>query len=205
MDRRGIYRKGSAGHVRNINSYLLAREKFKKWRLPFTVVISLVFVFGAAPIVGDNFSTSVFKSGSVKLELPDGVSIEQLRKTLLDQLNSFTAQCKQFGVAQCREEGEQLGKAIVSNDADVQLQAQHAVAFMARFEPQLAQAACAHDLGETLAAARNLENDLENFTKRYGQALAIAVKTDTDLNEIAEALRNSIDNLNSIVEHCRSR
>lgn len=205
MDRRGIYRKGSAGHARNVNSYRVYREKFKKWRIPLTALVSLVFVFGAAPIVGDNFSASVFTSGSVRLELPDGVSTEQLRKTLLDQLNSFTKQCKELSVTQCEAEGETLAKGVAAPNADLQFQAQNAVAFMARFEPLLAQAACADDLGATLAGALRIENDLDAFSERYGRALGVAVKTDTDLDEIGATLKDFTADLTSIVQLCRSR
>lgn len=60
MEKKGVYNKGRTGHMRNGHNLEMNRHHFfKKFRLPITAVIAFMFVFGMAPIVGEELQGSV--------------------------------------------------------------------------------------------------------------------------------------------------
>jgi hypothetical protein len=198
MDRAGIYRKGRQGHARNVNSYKLAREKFKKWRLPFTAVLALLFVFGTAPIVGENFQASLLTN-------PETVNLveknpEGARKVLLSAFHDFLKDCERFLMTECIEEGKLLLHDIVNSGERLSLVFPSVEDFEERYEAAVALKACKFDLGKIALDAKANESALQNFLKKYGETLG-----SKELFYRSEWLKSSVIALNEFVDSCASR
>lgn len=198
MERRGIYRKGSQGHARNISSYRLARQSFRKWRYPLTAFLALVFVFGTAPVVGDEFQASLLTNGETAGLVRQNP--EKARKVILNLLHEFVKDCERFKIATCSEVGRLLVSDIV-NSGDRLSEVIPAVQdFEERFEEEVALKACKYDLGKLLLPAKSASRDIAKFFERYGEALDSG-----ELNRNVAELGTSLQSLEHIVEFCASR
>lgn len=198
MEKGGIYRKGRQGHARNVNTYKLSREKFKKWRLPFTAVLAILLVFGTAPIVGENFQASL-------LTHPETVDMveknpEAARKILLGALHDFLKDCERFLMTECTEKGKLLLHDIVNSGEKLFLTLPAVEDFEERFEGEVALKACKFDLGKIGVEANLQKRALEDFLKRYGETLGSET-----LSKAASAFQSSVESLNQFVESCASR
>lgn len=114
MERKGIYRKGSAGHARNIASYRVYREKIKKWRIPLTGLLALALVLTSVPSTGEKFQASVLTQ-----EQAFGLSSfqpAQIRKIILNTLKSFIDDCKKYFMDQCVDEGRVLVRQLIAGE-----------------------------------------------------------------------------------------
>lgn len=198
MDRVGIYRKGRQGHARNINSYKLAREKFKKWRLPFTALLALVIVFGTAPLVGEDFQTSLLTNRET-VNLVEK-NPEEARKVLLGALHDFMKDCERFLMTKCVEEGKLLLRDIVNSGENLLAVLPAIEDFEERFEGEVALKACKFDLGKIGVDARVNDRALREFLERYGETLG----SETLFNR-AENFQSSAAALNEFVDSCASR
>lgn len=149
MERRGVYRKGSAGHARSVNLYRLFRQRnhhSKKWRWPITAVLALVLVFGLAPSVGDefNFQASVLTLDQ-KQELLNAEP-EALKKGLVNIIKSVVDDCSRFKMDACVLEGNALMNDIAVERADAVKYVSLTENFINRFETDIEFNKCKFDL-----------------------------------------------------------
>lgn len=198
MDRAGIYRKGRQGHARNVNSYKLARQNFKKWRFPFTALLALLFVFGTAPLVGEDFEASLL-TNEMTVEAvaknPEGT-----RKVLLNALHEFLKDCDRFLMTECSEEGKLLVRDIVNSGENLSGLLPKIEDFEERFEGEVALKACKFDLGKIAADAKVNERSLSEFLNRFGATLG-----SEELEDLAENQTSNVSALNRFVDACASR
>lgn len=165
MEKRGIYNKGRQGHARNVNTYYLSRQKFKKWRLPLTALLALMFVFGVAPIVGDEFKAAVLTvDPALQLATTDPV---QSRKMLMSTVQSFIADCGRLVIPSCTDEGKILLNDIVDSRSDVLGLVQRVEIFEGAFFEEVAQKACRFDVGNNVVKMKLIQKDLEDFVSKY--------------------------------------
>lgn len=197
MDKRGIYRKGSAGHARNINAYRLSMQRFKRWRYPLTVLLALVFVFGAAPIVGEQMQTSLL-TAQERIQLQKAPA-EDVRKVLLNSIKSFVDECEKFKITQCVENGKALIRDVIHSGNGVYGMVSEAENFEARFSSAVANAACKYELGGILAQINSSQSSLKTFLDAYGEDLgADSLASFGKLKEVSAAL-------NKVVKSCEQR
>lgn len=170
MERRGCYRKGSAGHARSTNLYRLFRQRDhhdKKWRWPVTAVLALVLVFGVAPSVGEefNFQASVLTADEVaNLEQADN---EQVKKALLDHVKSFVNECGEFKMSECAASGNDLISALVGSDDSKSLIGD-IENFENRFANTLAVNACKYKLRNAVSQLNLAAKLVDAFAENYG-------------------------------------
>ncbi len=170
MERRGVYRKGSAGHVRNVGAYRLARQNFKKWRVPVMALLGLMFVFGTAPMVGEEFQTSLLTVEQTQRFAE--ADPEALRKALLGALKTFTNDCHRFLMDECVNEGNRLISQIAgAAKSDTAKYVAAAEDFASLYEETVALKACKFDLGNVLAQSKLAQNTLNEFLEKYGDVL----------------------------------
>lgn len=151
MERRGCYRKGSAGHARSINLYRLFRQRdhhnhSNKWRWPITAVLAITLVFGLAPSVGDefNFQTSILTANQ-KQELLNAKP-EELKKGLVNILKSVVDDCARFKMDACVSEGNALMNDIAIEKGDAVKYVSLAENFIGRFEADIEFNTCKFDV-----------------------------------------------------------
>ena len=198
MERRGIYRKGSQGHARNISSYKYYRQHLKKWRLPLTLLFALTLVFGVVPGVGNQLETSILTSG-VGTDMTTQYA-EQAKKALLDSLNSFVKDCARLGVQPCVSQGKNLLNDVAENKRDAVSLVSDAGKFEDFFMPQVARAACEFDLGNTLAPLAPFHQTIDSFSEHYGQAFPGA-----NVGDQVRSLDAAVKNLNAFVKSCQAQ
>lgn len=169
MERRGVYRKGSAGHVRNVNIYRLYMQKAKRWRAPIALFLALTVVFSAAPTVGDEFQASLLsvdEQAKVQTSQP-----EDVKKVLLDAVKSFTDECDRFKINDCVAEGKSLMNEIALAGQDVLKYVLRAEDFSGKYEKTVALYACKYDLGNAFVQVKNTQDSLNTFFEQYGDVL----------------------------------
>lgn len=195
MERKGVYRKGRAGHARNASSFRIYREHMKKWRVPFTALMALFVVFATAPAVGDELQTSLLTTGQVE-EMHEIEPVEG-RKLLLSMVDEFVKECEKFRVVACSEEGKKVSADIASASVDLSLLVHAVEEFASRFEEQVAQMACRQSLAEVIAAGNEQQRTLSTFVEKYGDVLQAPSleKQVTQLAEVNQAL-------NAVVQYC---
>lgn len=206
MERRGVYRKGSAHHPRNINPYLLYRQHVKKWRLPMTVIVVLLLVFGVAPRVGDNFQTSVLSSeknvasNAFQSSADAFQSSADLRKTLMNGVKTMVSECDRFAMTQCKEDGSALLEKLSQADRSPEQLHEAVTGFIAQFQSHLAWNSCKFDLGEVVVTSRSLAKKADQFVERYGTVI--------ETPEALEQIKNftaALDALELFVDGCEAR
>jgi hypothetical protein len=195
MERRGVYRKGSAGHVRNVSMYRLYMQHAKRWKVPFTALLALFIVFSAAPIVGDEYQASL-------LSVPEKASFEtskptEVKKVLIDAVKSFTDDCGRFQMQECESAGNKLINDIaLAADQDVTKYVPVAEDFAAKYENEVALSACKFDLGNALVQLKTTQDTLNTFFDQYGETL--------NKNESDFAIAN-VSALNALVDSCENQ
>lgn len=199
MERRGVYRKGSAGHVRNVGAYRLARQNFKKWRVPVTALLALVLVFGTAPMVGEDSQTSLLTVEQTQRF--SQAEPEALRKALLGALRTFTDDCHRFLMDECVNEGNRLVSQVAgAGKADVTKYVAAAENFASQYEETVALKACKFDLGNVFAQSKSAQNTLKEFLEKYGDVL------DPAEYSAAEGLLNAAPGaLQKLVNSCENK
>ena len=198
MERRGIYRKGSAGHSRNVSSYKVYRQKFKKWRFPFVLLLALVIVFGTAPIVGEEFQASLITAPETAALV--NANPDQARKVILDALHDFVRDCDRFKMEQCVSEGKILVSNVINSKSDLNQFLPVIEKFEDRFSPQLSRSACKFDLGNALITAKSFQKTTSGFMERYGGEFE-----DAGLSDAAVKLDSAVVFLDKFVESCFAR
>lgn len=197
MERKGVYRKGRAGHVRNVNSYTVVRQHYKQWKLPFAALVALIAIFGTAPGAGDLFTASLLTNSSTYQDV--ATNPELARKALAEDLQTFVADCKRLSVSECVEPGNVI-LVDLQNPAHAVSDVLPALeAFEARYEHQLAKAACRYDLGDVVAESVELQKQMTKFTDRFSAALG-----SSELAERVEAMHGAATELRTFVESCSS-
>lgn len=179
MDKRGIYNKGKQHHARNVNTYLLTRQRWKKWRLPLTALFIAMMLFGTAPTVGDEFQTSLLTSApndlhEVLTEVVTEVSTsspEQAKKAILGALKSFIDECDRLALDSCTRAGEELLHTVSNSRHDMASFVGPLVQFEEKFAPHIAVTACRFDLGNSVAEMRSLQRRWHSFQENYGDSL----------------------------------
>ncbi|MEK7523647.1 MAG: hypothetical protein AAB588_01320 [Patescibacteria group bacterium] len=197
MERRGSYQKGHAGHPRNVGAYRLARQNFKKWRVPLTAVMALMFVFGAAPVVGDEFQTSLITAGETAQTVR--AHPQEAKKVLLSALGTFVRDCERFKMTECHEHGRAL-IADIANAGDLEKVLPSVDSFEAAYEVELARNACEFDLGRIAANVQSAQKEAQAFADRYSQSLS----QETLASSVAQ-LSDSVSQLQAVVKSCISR
>ena len=198
MERKGVYRKGSAGHVRNVGSYRLARQNFKKWRVPLTALLALMFVFGTAPVVGEEFQASLLTAEQT--ERFSQADSEELRKALLGAIKTFVADCDRFLLDECVTQGDRLMSQIVSSPkGEVIKYIAAAENFASQFEGSVALHACKFDLGNVLVQSKKTSGTVEEFLGKYGDML-----DPVQYGAFENHLHSGISELKKLVEFCEN-
>lgn len=199
MERRGVYRKGSAGHVRNVGSYRLARQNFKKWRVPVTALLALVLVFGTAPMVGEDLQTSLLTVEQTQRF--SQAEPEALRKALLGALRTFVNDCDRFLMDECKNEGNRLISQVASAaKSDVTKYVTAAEDFASQYEETVALKACKFDLGNVFTQSKLAQKTLKDFLEKYGDMI------DPMEYSVAEGSINSAPGaLQKLVSFCENK
>lgn len=198
MERRGIYRKGSAGHARNINSYRIYTETMKhvrKWRWPLTAMFALVIVFGVTPGVGEQFQTALLTADQT--EKLAQVDAEEGRKIIINSLKDFMDDCSRFKIPNCAEEGSALMNEVINPENDVLTNVYLVENFVAKYEETVARASCRYDLRAAYLRTQEASEAAEVFLERYGDVVDSA-----DLEKYLQDLNETADNLELFVESC---
>lgn len=195
MERRGVYRKGSAGHPRNVNSYQITRQKFKKWRFPLTALLAFALIFGTVPGTGEVFQTSLLTAS--EREALVTVAPEQARKTILNELRYFVDDCKKYKITECSEKGELVINDVVNSGDDVLATLDGVEHFVAEFEGVVAQAVCKYELSAKVENAKALQKSVSDFTSRYGESF-----TNSQLTVGAADLNKAVSGLSAFVDSC---
>lgn len=200
MDRKGIYRKGRAGHSRNINTYRLYRQNYKKWRLPFTAVLAFMLIFGLAPVVGEQFQTSLLTVQEASTYAD--ANPQYAKKMLLDEVKSFTDSCAGFLMTQCENDGKALLTDMVNPNfsSDVRSLVSAVTNFEEKFLDELANNACKFDLGNAVTQVKPAQRAIQEVASKYPDSLGSAGLTDS-----INALNKAINGLDSFVESCAMR
>lgn len=196
MERKGVYNKGKQGHARNVNSYFLAMQRFKKWRLPLTVLLALMFIFGISPVVGEEFQASL-----VTLEEQAGIANQDpkhMRKALLDEIQSFVHDCEKWKLPSCVNAGKTLITSIANPEHDVSQLIPEAVKFEDSFASEVGGKACRYELGNILQEIQSVRKKLSVFTATYGDFLDSAL-----LRDRIDAFDKTADQLALFVKSCR--
>ena len=199
MERRGVYRKGSQGHARNVSSYRLSRQNFKKWRVPLTGLLALLFVFGAAPVVGDEFQVSVLTDPETTQAISE--KPEEAKKIFLDTVNTITKKCEEFKIKECPEFGrELLARVAKASAAELKSQYVNVLEFEKRFGDAVSAGVCRYEVPKVTAQLRSVEEQLET----YGQQFAGAFESPQfeRLLTLASALQ---EELAAFVDSCKTR
>lgn len=197
MERRNAYQKGRAGHARNINSYEMYREKYKKWRLPAAGLIGLLLVFGAAPVVGEEFQASLLTIQQAA-DLADA-DPAYAKKILLDEVKSFASECDRFKLSQCSADGVELISSMVDPNfkTDVRSLVSAVTRFEEKYQSNLAVKACEFDFGNAVLQAKSARNVMEEVMNKYEQALN-APEFSADYAEFSKTL----EGMDAFVESC---
>lgn len=196
MERRGIYRKGSAGHVRNINIYRLYMQRIKRWRTPLTAVLAIMLVFGMAPIVGDQFQASVLTTPEqTQFQTTDPAS---LKKALLGVLKNFVNDCDRFRIKTCVDQGNKLINNItLAQPADARKFVPTAEDFALNFEEEIALNVCKYDLGNAMLQSKSTQKVLDNFLEKYSESLDVS-----NLMPASASMTSANDVLRYFVNSC---
>ena len=195
MERRGIYRKGSAGHARNINTYQLYRQKYKKWRLPFAVLLAFTLIFGTVPGTGEIFQTSLLTANQ-KQELSQ-VKPELARKTILNELRVFVDSCKKYKIAECSEKGELVINDVVNSGDAVLATLDGVENFVAQYEAEVARDACKFELSTQMTALQDAKKSVAEFLNRYFDVLP-----DASLKDGSKKLDEAVSSLGMFTDSC---
>ncbi|MEK9132586.1 MAG: hypothetical protein AAB606_02680 [Patescibacteria group bacterium] len=195
MERRGVYRKGSAGHVRNASPYRLRMEHAKRFKFPIVGMLAIALIFGMAPLVGDEFQASLLTAdqmNSISAENP-----QHVKKVLLDSLNSFVKDCSKYKIESCVKEGGELIHKVAVSGKDVVGYVPLAESFASNYEQNLAIAFCKYDLGNSLITMKSVKEKFDELVTKYGD-----VFPESMLISPATNLAASMDDLNKLVHWC---
>lgn len=196
MERRGVYRKGSEGHTRNVNAYRMMQEKIKKWRGPLLGSLAIVFAFGLAPAGGDQlFQTSILTSPETRQLVESNP--ELARKTILDYAAGIAKECEQYGMDECKEEGDLLLSDLSNESIDTQTVFNGVVHYEEKTLAARAKAACKYQAAQYMNDLKDAQAKLSTFSDSYGEALAIP-----GLNGQVESLKNQISTVSEMLNSC---
>lgn len=195
MERKGVYVKGRAGHVRNVGMYRLYMQKGKKWRGPLTAFVAVLLVFGLAPVVGDEFQASLLTNSGTEQEIR--ANPEQARKIMLNSLAEFINDCERFKMTECVFSGRALIKNVI-NSGDRLLELLPAIEdYESSYEREIAVNACKFDLNGLVLKEKKLKKSVADFVERYGEALGVS-----SLIENVNKLSSAVTSLDELVSSC---
>lgn len=196
MEKKGVYRKGGAGHVRNVNLYRLYRERYKKWRITITALLAFTLVFSMAPIVGDGFQASLLTADTTEDFINNHP--EEAKKSILLALNDFVLDCEKYKMTQCVEIGHTLTRDVVNAGKNLNKVLPALMDFEERFEGELAKNACRFDLRKAVSQVQSAQKALKDFTEKYGESYASPELLDNE-----KKLEEALAGLDKFVESCR--
>ncbi len=180
MEHKGVYNKGSAGHVRNASTYRIIREKFKKWRGPTITAFVLVLAFGLSPYMGGDLQTSVLTSGET-LQLVDK-NPQEARKNVVSYQKDLITQCQTFQLTDCVEEGNQIMNAISNEALDVHIALSAVVDFEQKTLDARSKAACKYEAPKYVNDLKAAQSKLATFADSYSDSSSV--------NDIADQVKN---------------
>lgn len=199
MERKGAYNKGHEGHPRSgCSPYKIGRQKYKKWKAPFVSFMALLLVFGLAPLVGEQFQTSVLTSGETREFIKKDPIKAQ--KTLLNVMNDFVKDCDRFNMADCVVNGKAIIHDIVNAGDNIEVVFTSVQRFSDRYEEAVVLNACKYDLGEITVNAKAVNYSLGAFLNKYGDSFDSA-----ELSIHSTALKSTLGSLDKFVESCTAR
>lgn len=197
MERRGVYRKGSAGHVRNASPYKISMDHFKRWRVPYTIVAGLFLVFGMSPAVGDQLTASVLTLPGMSAQISS--QPKEARKTILQYVHDLSKECERFLMNDCVAGAQGIIAQASDDSNDIQSVLAATVSFEKEFSSQLAHNACKFDLAQTGFSLAKSQSELATFTEKYGESMA-----DPSLALANESLKTAVDTLKMLGDSCQS-
>lgn len=196
MEKRGIYRKGSAGHVKNMNSYNFYRQNMKKWRVPLTGLVALLLVFGIAPLVGEEFQASLLTSN--EQEIVASAKPETVQKIMLSALNDFIKDCEAFRIVECVDDGKALTSAIIASPKESVSKFVGVVEeFALTYETKLALSVCKFDVGDLFVETRKSRESFQDFAEEYGDVI-----DSSDVSSAGNALASAEQLLYRLSKYC---
>lgn len=164
-----------------------------------TGVLALVLVFGAAPIVGDEFQVSVLRDPETFQAIEQRP--EEAKKIFLDVVNTLTKKCEEFKIQECPEFGrELLSRLAKSSAAELKSQYMNVLEFENKFGEAVAAGVCRYEVPKMSAQLLAVENQLE----AYGQQFTGEFESPKfeRLVTLASALR---EELAAFVNSCKTR
>ncbi len=190
MERAGIYRKGRQGHARNVSSYRISMQRFKKWRLPLTALAALVLVFGMAPTVGQEFQASLLTN--TQYAALSKMPSDEAKKKLFESLH--------FKIDECVTKGKQLESVFGTTALQPKEWLSRIEEFVAAFEKKVALEICRYDLANTAVQLAETVDIVQWYSADYEDVL------DTGkLSKVKEQLVQAKETLGEFVQQCQTR
>lgn len=184
--------------MRGASLYRIYRQHSKKWRVPFTMVLALLFVFTMAPIVGDNLQTSVLTADqNTQIQQADK---EQAKKIVLNALDEFSRECDRFSMKECVEKTK-LGISEVVKAEDVNQMLAIVTQLEDMFDQEVARKACVFDLGAAVSKGIGAQNAMKGFFEKYGENFDDNASAYAYLNQFDKSLAD----LDAFVHSCVAR
>ena len=177
---------------------MLARQHYKKWRVPLAAFFALTFVFGVAPVVGDEFQTSLITADVSPQLIQSNPALA--KKTLLDATNEFVKDCERFKMQECAEHGHALLNDIANSGDKVGQTLPAVEKFQDQYDAEVALRACKYGLGEIATDLTATQKLLNTFAVRYGPSMQ-----ESEVETKAKALNAAVWALNAVVDSCISR
>ena len=106
------YNKGRQGHVRNVNPYVLYRQKMKRWKYPFIALGMFLMFLISFQVTGDMFKADVISGVSKDSFLFTKENLAFGKKQLAVYTKSLVDACESVNEKDCVKEGQALIRAI---------------------------------------------------------------------------------------------
>lgn len=184
--RHNPYKKGRAGHARNVNSYLIYRQKMKKWKYPFMATGVFLLFLLSFQVTGDALKTSVLdglSSGAPFTFTKENFEVG--KKTLVAFLKEELDNCEKVKLDECVREGKTLLHSVtqVLSPKVAQTLLDEVEAFDTRWAPKVSKKLCEKETSESLEKIQASLKTFQNSVRSHEQSLV-------DAEEASELLRD---------------
>lgn len=196
MDPRGShYKKGRAGHVRNINPYAIYRQRMKKWKYPFVATGVLLLFFLSFETAGEFSKTDVLSAFREETKpLFTEKNLEFGKKTLLKFLKQEIYACKLLKLTECEMQGKSLMHEVanIASPKDAKRILTEVEMYLLDFNPLVTKKICEK------AVSENREK-LQRNAEQFFRALEAHVEKNRtrSLKKLGEDLQNTLRGLDA--------